>query len=406
MILQNLLIFWFGALNAFVLCIAVMAVRAIADKKLRLNFLMLMLATALWINLVLSLQVPEIAPETGKWLIRFIFTSGVFFFLATSLFAFRFAGVAEKARSLPHLAFALNHGLVLGLIFTDYGIAGAHRESYGIAPEYGSLHLYIVASFILYGIYIFAVVGLAYRNSDNDILRFQIKLLSFAGLGTFLITAITNGVLPLLFGTSRYSAVSSLAMLFFLTGILMIVARGTRRFLHNEFGRVISNSSVKSGQNFTAVREFIEAMRFALEEQVPAFQRKIAFSRADGSQMALTLQGGDAQAPALVEAPAMTSQMVEGLMDTALRLDYDNKHLALGAVTRRKRTSGKMAQRSYGKNRRARGTAGTGGDPHCRPVSRNHKAYGEQRRNIRRRFLRLFTRHGKTHAAGGRMRPI
>jgi Sigma-54 interaction domain len=339
MIPQNILITLFIVLNALILFISVFALRVRLDRSLRRWFFLSLLSAAVWVNLILALQLPDLALETIKYLIRSVFATVTVLMMVFNIFIFRFAGASGELRSVRNRIFTGNNLLLLGLVCTDYVVSGAKIESYGASPQYGILHAYVIASLIVFGIYTFLILGTAYKSSNNELLRYQLKSIFWGGVFSFTMISITNGIVPLFFKTSMFSPIGSVAMIFVLGGILFIAVNGSTYLLRSRFAEAIATKTIGNG-NWVAISQYLETLRFILKENVPQFHRHMVFARdqvgGGDSLFKVTISGssGVESLPArLPQNPDFAlPEITRGLADTALRLDYDNKQLSLALL--------------------------------------------------------------------------
>lgn len=314
------LVAWFVVLNLVLLVLAIWCFRNRFNQQLRISFLLLLFLSAGFINCILLLQWPRLELAAADLILRFVFVFALLIFITFAYFCLTFSENNQQRRSILFWAFSINKLVLVLLMPTAYIIAGVSRKEYGILPVYGPLHAYVVFSIIGFGFYIFISMFQSYRRSDQLFLRFQLKSIMVTGLISFLLISITNGIIPLFYKSSKFSPTSSLATVFFLAGSLFIVIRGKRQYLLSSFAKVIGNANL----NFFALRQYVEALRFILEDGAKSFNRRISFQ--DENERPISLEiSNEAKNNQISET--LNDEQIQGLIDTCLNLNRDNKRM-------------------------------------------------------------------------------
>ena len=186
------------------------------------NFAWFLVCIAAWMACIAAMQ-PRFGNTTTLWLVRGAFTCGVLMVIAWLWFCADFPRISRRFRRVA-LVFSLIGLPWLGLSWTDMLIRSVSFQVDFIESHLGAW-LWIYAAWFLTG----AILGVVrlhaqYRRS-HGLEHLQIRYILLGCLAFVLVAGLTNLVLPLITGSTRYAVTGALSALFVTTTATFSILR-------------------------------------------------------------------------------------------------------------------------------------------------------------------------------------
>lgn len=301
----------------------------LTERRTRWLFIALASALMLWavpLALVRADFLDAAAIATAS---RLTFLGGVLGVLALYFFFEHFAGFS---RGKVRYAILIN-GIVL-LAATSLGFVeqGVQPAPVHLMPVRGPLHRYYVISLVVTIIYSFLMIFLAYRKSESALLRFQLRSIGGYGFLGFLFPILNNGLMPILVDNYPYPAFGVIGVLLFQFGIFNMLVRGQWLFIRNIFGRLHQSLAWNMRENIVSLSRLVELLNSVVTGNVRNFREAFAFVNERGEARQLFAQS-DTE-PSAYSTPVKFQKEIlpkwnQGIVDNLVRLEADNKRLAL-----------------------------------------------------------------------------
>lgn len=297
----------------------------------RTRWLFIALATALiaWAMPLILVRADFLNASAIATASRLTFLGGVLGVLGLYFFFEHFAGFSRnKVRYV-----ILINSIVL-LTATALGLVeqGVQPSPVHLMPVRGPLHRYYVASLVVTIIYNFFMVFLAYRKSENALLRFQLRSIGGYGFLGFLFPIINNGLMPILIDNYPYPAFGVIGVLLFQFGIFNMLVRGQWLFIRNIFGRLHHSFAWNQRENIVSLSRLVELLNSLVAGNVRNFRDAFAFMNERGEARQFFAQS-DTETSAYATPAKFQKEILpkwnQGIVDNLVRLEADNKRLAL-----------------------------------------------------------------------------
>lgn len=312
-------------LNAMPVILLVLIRQKLDRESSRSIFAALVLFGMLWGNTTLLSRYDGWDSSARALILSFNFATAIV--LVAIFFAF-FVHFTENNRVFRSPVFwiiLLNTAALVVASFTDL-IAGPVDTSGGnFLVRYGKLYPWFVVSAVGVELYGLILIAQTYRQSQNELLKFQLRTILLYCVATFLLVNVMNILLPYLLKTSRYSIFGPYCALLFFVAVFRIQFRGPRLYALNMLRRLISAPYCRLQDNLLAIREFLRALETAIATPGEKTLSRVQFAGPAGEQMTLFL-GKDAL-PAEALSPAGENP------GTTLRLlEEDNRYLTQALI--------------------------------------------------------------------------
>ncbi|MFZ5629323.1 MAG: helix-turn-helix domain-containing protein [Spirochaetota bacterium] len=260
---------------------------------------------------------------------RLTFLGGVLGVLGLYLFFEHFAGFA---RGRVRYAILINSVVLLAATSLGYVEQGVQPSPVHLMPVRGPLHRYYVLSLVVTIIYSFFMIAVAYRKSESALLRFQLRSIGGYGFLGFLFPILNNGLMPILVENYPYPAFGVIGVLLFQFGIFNMLVRGQWLFIRNIFGRLHQSLAWNQRENIVSLSRLVELLNSIVAGNVRNFREAFAFVSERGEARQLFAQS-DTE-PSAYSTPAKFQKEIlpkwnQGIVDNLVRLEADNKRLAL-----------------------------------------------------------------------------
>lgn len=281
---QNVYVAWIVAIDLAALVLATTAAKRMSKGLLRTTYFAFLATGILWVNLIFFVRYLPIPMDVAVILSRGIFIAILATLTAFGCFMIVFCGVQDELRSLRFLAFLGWNAVLATLSATGFVENGLKETDFGLAPVYGPFHPVLVISNFAWGAYIFWSAWRAFHTSQNSVFRHQLRLLFAYCLFTFLWAGTINGVLPVVFGSSRYSHVGPLGFLVLYLGIIRIVAEERNLFVERDLKALLQLENFNDHRNVFGLKQLFVAVEDMLAAgHGKVFRRGIQFAAPDGS---------------------------------------------------------------------------------------------------------------------------
>lgn len=327
-------IFWFVLLNGSALSLFAYAVYRLPAGSLKKSYLGFLITSLIWTNLIFFVRGPTATLASVTAASPWVFVMLTASFVSLAVFLFFFSG---QTREFRHPRFYLFLGVNFFFIASTFagGVARGVRETpYGFAPVYGPLHPAFIISNFIWGGYMFFVIYRAYRRSGDELLRYQMEILAKNALAMFLFIGIFNGVIPIVTGSSTFSHIGPLGLVFFYAGVLQIILNERSMFLQKLFRRFARLPVLSRAGNASTVRQILQMLESLLSSPAAPFRRDFTIAVGDGRELSLVFAGG-VEADREIGTPGKQRLpgWVRGMIDSLGRLESDNRRLAFALIT-------------------------------------------------------------------------
>lgn len=315
--------------NLPLILMAVFAARKIRDKRTRQLFIALAFGLLVWATPLVLVRADFLSQDMIALCSRLTFCGGVLG--ATFLYLFC-DGFGLERGTASRFFFGANGVLVLVAVIAGYVENGVVPAQTGFAPVHGPLHKYYVVSMSLTVAAAFFRLAMIYRKSDSTLLRFQIRSVALYGFLGFLFPIVNNGVFPILFPGYAYPVFGVLGVLFFQFGIFRVLVDGESLFIRKLFAQIRSGAGWENQDNLISLSRLTRLIDSILNDNVGAFRESYGFVNGAGTQVTMFTQSepgtGNYGSMTLFNEKVMP-RWNEGLLENLVKLESDNKRLAL-----------------------------------------------------------------------------
>ncbi len=306
-----------------------MALLRLSDRNTRLLFAGLAVALMLWATPLILVRADFLDAGTIAIASRLTFTGGALSVTMLYLFFQRFA---EVPRSIMFYVVLANGAFTLLVTLAGFVEAGVRAVPGGFAPNHGPLHRYYVLSQSATVLYTFFAAFRAYRRSESALLRFQLRSIGGYGFVAFLFPIINNGVMPILVKDYPFPAFGVVGILLFQFGIFNMLVRGQWLFIRSIFGKLHYSSAWQRRENIVSLSRLVELLNSIIGGNARSFKDAFGFVTQRGDTMQLHAKSEDSAGG--YATPARFNDQImpkwnQGLVDNLIRLEADNKRLAL-----------------------------------------------------------------------------
>ncbi|MFO1470463.1 MAG: helix-turn-helix domain-containing protein [Turneriella sp.] len=301
----------------------------LGDRSTRLLFTGLGLALMLWATPLILVRADFLQADTIALASRLTFSGGV---LSVTLLYLFFQRFAEMPRGKMFYVVLANGAFTLLATLFGFVEEGVRPVPGGFAPNHGVLHRYYVVSQSATVLYTFFAAFLAYRRSESALLRFQLRSIGGFGFVAFLFPIINNGLMPVLVKEYPFPAFGVIGILLFQFGIFNMLVRGQWLFIRNIFGRLHQSTAWQRRENIISLSRLVELLNSIVGGNVRNFKDAFGFVTDHGE--ALHLHAKSEESAGGYATPARFNEQIlpkwnQGLVDNLVRLEADNKRLAL-----------------------------------------------------------------------------
>jgi transcriptional regulator with AAA-type ATPase domain len=325
---QSVYVAWIIAIDLAALILAATAAKRMTKGILKGAYFAFLVTGIVWVNLIFLVRYFPVLPDVAVYLSRGIFVSILATLTAFGFFMVVFCGMNQELRTLRFGAFIVWNGVLGVLSAAGFVENGLKQTEFGLAPIYGPFHPVLILSNFAWGAYIFWMVWRAFSVSHNPVFKNQLRMLFAYCLFTFLWAGVINGVLPAVFGTSRYSHIGPLGFLVLYLGILRIVGEERNLFVERDLKALLKLQSFDDHRNVFGLKQLFVAVEDMLEAgQQKTFRRGIQFAALDGSSIEAEFLAG--------EHPQTTPVALghaQGLLQNMRILEEHNRRMAFALI--------------------------------------------------------------------------
>jgi Bacterial regulatory protein, Fis family len=316
------------ALNLPALAVFGLTLFKLTHNRIRNLFLLTLFSGIVWLNALLYFWSIYLRAEWALPTAKIIFIAGILLLPAFAGFIRTLSGQAGRDSIL--YAFYASSLIVLGLILGGLVVSGVELNETGVSRlHYGTLRLYFVIHFILFGAYIFFRLWQLSRKSDDAIIRYQLGEVFTAGWITFALIAVTNTIVPIFAGKTTAVLLGPVFPVVFLARIYALLTRGSRYFLTKQFeGLIAKNTDSSLEKNLLSWSEFLAFLGRSFESSASEMNRRLSFSGTAGTfDLLVSKREKPLPSEAMPAAQVLGKQFSAGIIDQSISLDRDNKRL-------------------------------------------------------------------------------
>ena len=336
--------FWLVCINSVGVALLTLCFIRVADRKLALRFILVVVAGLLYCNSLLLFWGPGFSLET-----RFILSRGVFAFVsllsnAFVLFVIQFCRVSGEYKGARFVLFELSVLIIVGLAIAGLLPAGVYESEGRFLLRQGDPHLFFVIATICHVAYIVFLARKGYRSTQEETLQFQIRYLIGAGAATAILMVITNSILPYVRGDSSFAPFATLELMLFWAASLYMLIQGDVMILRRDLSHLLKVKAMRDQDSVFALRTIFQAMDHVIASGNPV-DEIIRVRTASGDLRPLRFSG--------IAKPERPDGLVplgwyEGQFDELSRLRAENFRLTLaveqGRILHLQSNSGEMLE--------------------------------------------------------------
>lgn len=328
------LLYMLLAIDAAGIFILLYSLARIPPGQTRRFFLFFMGVSLLWINSMFLVQYPGLSAAQAEAVSRLIFGAGILAMHAYGYFVIYFCDRKAEFRSARFLLFQLNQLVLLGLLAAGLITDGVHTNEFGLrTPVYGPAHPWFVASWVLWGLYVFAIGHYGYRRARDPVFRFQIRYLFYAGLLTFAFMVLAIGVLPRITALPFTSYAGGFSCLILFWGVINLLVNERSLFIRSAVKELLQRPAFRLRENVRALYRALYTIGRAFD--TGDLDQRISFALAGGaSEFQLRLSrgpaaGGDDNFRKRVLNLFQSEKYITGLIESQKNAQKENLRLAL-----------------------------------------------------------------------------
>jgi len=297
--------------------------------KVRSAFFMTMLGYAVWMDSVLLFRMDFWSESVAILFSRLAFTGGAVATLAIGQFLLELSEYRERRKWLLYVF----RGLLVvaaispfsGLIENGIGVEGGLRK-----PLYGPLHPYYTGALLAGGLYFFASAYLGYKRVQRELLHFQLRRILYFSIVAFVGSAFTNALAPAITGSSAYSVLGIFWPVGLMGAMAHLLIQGRTMLTLNALREMLHERVFRHDENLFGVRRYLEALRFAVVDCPPTFDRTIKLVDEQLNLVAIhVLKDAEAE---LTMRPVSALTRAPGLLNTMADLERENKRLTFALL--------------------------------------------------------------------------
>jgi len=299
------------------------------EKRTRWLFIAMAAALMLWAVPLVLVRADFLDAATIATASRLTFLGGALAVLGLYAFFEHFAGFS---RSIIRRVILVNTIVLLTATALGFVEQGVQPSPVHLMPVRGPLHRYYVISLVLTILDSFFMIAVAYRKSESALLRFQLRSIGGYGFLGFLFPIINNGLMPILVDNYPYPAFGVVGVLLFQFGIFNMLVRGQWLFIRNIFGRLHQSLAWNMRENIVSLSRLVELLNSVVIGNVRNFREAFAFVN-EGSEVRQLFAQSDTEPSAYSNPVKFQKEILpkwnQGIVDNLVRLEADNKRLAL-----------------------------------------------------------------------------
>ncbi|MCE9499435.1 MAG: hypothetical protein K8R21_02880, partial [Leptospira sp.] len=324
-------------LNLFAAGIFIYSLLKIPATRVRRAFFGFLISTTFWINFVFLTKMTGLSESELIVISRIIFS---FIAVAIGSFGYFIIIFTEQTGELrkPRFWIFVTFGVFFIIAsFSGYVENGIKFNESGPSPVYGILHPFLVSFYFICGIYIFLIAHSVYRNTQSESLKYQLQILFWCGLATFLVAGFFNGILPYIAGNSRYSYFGPIGFFVIYLGIFNILRNENTLFLKKEISRFLQEPPFQIQENVFAFRELLGHLNYFFKNNPDRMKKRLGFLDENLQNTGVYLvRDGKSENNALGDSINSQSKVpigwMQGLYDSVVNLNKDNRRLAFALI--------------------------------------------------------------------------
>jgi len=315
----------------------VIAIWRVPAGRLRLVFVLFVLAMLCWLNPLLIMRRPDFDLAYAPVIARFIFCAGLATLVAFGFFLVMLFGRDDHLRGRVFWIFQANNMLLVAFTISGLVVVDFNRDTANqIVPNYGPLHGYFILSWSAFGGYLFWLGATTWRRTTDEFTRFQIGHVFWTSLVTFVAIILTNAVLPRLTGVSSFSHLGPLSTLVVFGGILRLLVQGRKLVVGRAMGQLLSLAVFRVDANVAELRRMIDGLLVFFEKTPPRMRQNFEFMEKSGIlNLRLEIPGSQERLRGL------SPGWLGGFLDSVRGLETENRRLAFALM----RSEGLLSER-------------------------------------------------------------
>lgn len=238
-------------------------------------FLVCLASYSAWMTAVLLFRVDTVPNGAARLLSQAAFSAGMVSILSMGIFLLRLCNYRDPSRK-RYSAVLIVAIAGIAAPFTGLVEAGVALENGTPRPIYGPLHPYFTAATGIVGLYFVFTAYRGYRTIQSEVMKFQMQRILIAAIVTFAGAQLTNAVLPVATGSSRFSVAGVFWPMGLFGAIIHLLVKGRSLLILRSIREILQSSVGRIEENQAALRQYIEVFRFAILDAPPAFDRRIS----------------------------------------------------------------------------------------------------------------------------------
>jgi len=239
-----------------------------------------------FINLVLLVRIPGWPDSVHLFFGKSVLGVGILLHVGLSLFIIAHSNRYGELRTLRYGFYLAIHALFLVALYgSDWILESVGFDSKTLISTYGPLHGYWLGSLFVLGAYVFWLLVDTYRKSESILYRYQVLLLTWVLLLSFLIVVFFGGVLPATLGRSDLVPVGLSGLLLLYAGLSYVVNHGETLYIRHGFHRLLRRGAFRRLENLLTLKSFIRQLDELAGEFPESFGEHFHLDFGDGKRL-------------------------------------------------------------------------------------------------------------------------
>lgn len=216
---------------------------------------------------------PDMGAEVRIWLARTVFMFAPLMILAAFVFITHFC--AREA--------ILKRIYIKALLITTVAVSLVNLSNFTVKTVSGLNLIYgpgQLATVILLGVMFILILGVgisAYRETNDRLFQYQLKVVLISGLSALGISIITNGLIPFVYKTSIFAPMAAVSLLSIMGIWMHLIVQGEAVFLIRNFKRMIKAPGFQIEGNYFAMNSLLYGINEFFAEKRIKETRNIRF---------------------------------------------------------------------------------------------------------------------------------
>lgn len=323
---------WLVCLDSIAIFLIVLGLARIPDPTLRLRFTLLIVAGLLYVNPLLLFWYPSFEIQTRLFFAKSVFSGIVLLSDAFVLFVIAFCRVKGEYGAIRFSLFQLSVVSIVCLAWAGYLPEGVLETEGRISLRHGFGHTLFLGITIGHVLYILFLARKGYRETQEEIVQFQVRYLIGAGAITAVLMVLSNSVIPYVTGNSTFAPLAALELMFFWSAALYILLHREFLLLRKDFRGLLKVPAMAHQETFYSFRTILYAFEHTVTTGAPA-DETVVLRAETGDRVRLRLSAKAAETDQVGVVPI---GWYEGQFDELERLRSENFRLTIAVDTARR----------------------------------------------------------------------